>query len=89
MGGRSSVALKRIIFTMNQSPAVVVSVNISPGGIPKRPIKVGEVTIDGLVGDGHDHEKHRTPIQTICLLGLEDLEALREDRFDRNPVANG
>ncbi len=89
MGGRSSVALKRIIFTMNQSPAVVVSVNISRGGIPKRPIEVGEVTIDGLVGDDHDHEKHRTPIQAICLIDLEDLDALREDGFDLHPGATG
>lgn len=89
MGERSSVVAQRIMFAMNQSQPTVVSVNISSGGIPKRPIEVGEVTIDGLVGDAHDHDKHTTPLQAICLIDLEDLDDLRAEGFDVYPGATG
>jgi MOSC domain-containing protein YiiM len=59
--------------------ARVVSINVSPGGIPKRPVPEVEVAIAGLVGDGHDHEKHRTPVQAVSLLDLELLRAAAED----------
>ncbi len=55
--------------------ARLVSINISDGGIPKRPIPCVELTVQGLTGDGHNHEKHNSPIQAVC---LQDLEKLRE-----------
>ncbi len=67
----------------------VVSVNISPGGIPKTPVEVGEVEAIGLCGDGHDHEKHSTPLQAICLIDLEDLEDLKREGYDVYPGATG
>jgi hypothetical protein len=45
---------------MSDTRPTIVSVNISPGGIPKHPIDAGPVTTDGIAGDGHDHEKHNT-----------------------------
>ncbi|MHC4247241.1 MAG: MOSC domain-containing protein, partial [Planctomycetota bacterium] len=30
-------------------------------------------------GDGHDHEKHRTPIQAISLIDLELVDAIAEE----------
>ena len=57
----------------------IESINISPGGIPKLAVDSVEVVEAGLVGDGHDHEKHRTPLQAISLLDAELLEALRDD----------
>ena len=57
----------------------IESINISPGGIPKRPVETIEIVETGLVGDGHDHEKHRTPLQAISLLDVELLEALRDE----------
>lgn len=59
--------------------SVVVSINLSPGGIPKRPAPRAEVAVGGLVGDGHDHEKHRVPEQAISLLDLELLEVAAAD----------
>ena len=59
--------------------ARVVSINLSQGGIPKWPVPEVEVAIAGLVGDGHDHEKHRTPVQAVSLLDLELLHAATED----------
>lgn len=74
---------------MSGSSPRIVSVNISPGGIPKHPIQVGEVGEAGLAGDGHDHEKHNTPLQAVCLIDLESLDELRAEGFDVYPGATG
>lgn len=74
---------------MDDSRPVVEAVNISSGGIPKLPIETGEVTIDGLVGDAHDHEKHNTPLQAICLIDREDLDDLRREGYEVGPGALG
>lgn len=59
----------------------IVSINISPGGIPKLPISFSEVTFIGLLGDWHNHEKHRTPLQAICLQDIEKLQELSMEGF--------
>lgn len=69
--------------------ATIVSVNVSCGGIPKRPVAIGTVTREGLDGDAHDHEKHCTPLQALSLLDLEDLEDLRDEGFDVGPGSTG
>jgi MOSC domain-containing protein YiiM len=74
---------------MSAKRPTVVSVNISPGGIPKEPIQVGPVSADGIAGDGHNHEKHITPIQAICLIDAEDLDDLRAEGYDVGPGALG
>ena len=71
------------------SDARIVSVNISTGGIPKRPIEVGRVTMAGIDGDAHDHEKHNTPIQAVCLIDIEDLDDLRSEGFEVDPGVMG
>ncbi len=74
---------------MSDARPTVVSVNISPGGIPKLPIEVGRVTTAGIDRDAHDHEKHNTPLQAISILDLEDLHDLRDEGFDVGPGALG
>ncbi len=74
---------------MSEASPIVVSVNISDGGIPKRPLPVGRVTTDGLEGDAHDHEKHNTPLQAICLMRVEVLDDLRAEGFDVAPGTMG
>jgi MOSC domain-containing protein YiiM len=69
--------------------ATVLAINTSPGGIPKRPVDVGIVTINGLQGDGHNHEKHNTPMQALCIIDEEDLNDLRAEGFDVFPGATG
>jgi MOSC domain-containing protein YiiM len=69
--------------------ATVLSVNVSPGGIPKRPTAGLPVTVDGFEGDGHDHEKHITPMQAVCIIDVEDLDDLREEGFEVGPGATG
>jgi len=74
---------------MSERIAEVVALNISVGGIPKQPIEVAEIAHAGIVGDGHDHEKHNTPLQAISLLDLEDLDDLKREGFDVGPGATG
>jgi len=64
----------------------VLSINISPGGIPKLPVDLVEVTSFGLMGDSHNHEKHRTPLQAVCLQDIETLERLVQEGF---PLSSG
>jgi MOSC domain-containing protein YiiM len=68
----------------------LVSVNISSGGIPKMPQERADVTPEGLSGDGHDHEKHNTPLQAISLIDLEDLHDMHaEESWELPPGAVG
>ncbi|MEE2971690.1 MAG: MOSC domain-containing protein [Planctomycetota bacterium] len=70
--------------------ARIQSINVSPGGIPKVPLRRGEVVEAGVVGDGHDHEKHRTPLQAISLLDEELLDAVAEESgLDLRPGSLG
>jgi MOSC domain-containing protein YiiM len=69
--------------------AHILSINISSGGIPKIPCPSIPVYTDGLEGDGHNHEKHRTPMQAVCLQDLEKLEELKRDGYSLAPGATG
>lgn len=57
----------------------IESINISPGGIPKLAVESIRIVEAGLVGDGHDHEKHRTPLQAVSLLDAELTDALQQE----------
>lgn len=73
------------------STGVVVAVNISKGGVPKRPIASGRIHRRGIEGDGHDQPEpiHGTPEQAICLLAVEAIERIRDDGHDAFPGAYG
>lgn len=74
---------------MSSAVPTVIQVNISPGGIPKRPIPVGTITFAGVEGDGHNHEKHNSPLQALSMLDVEHLDDLRAEGFDVYPGATG
>ena len=63
----------------SESFATVVAICTSPGGIPKLPMDEVLVTVSGLSGDGHNHSKHRTPMQAVCLQDVEHLEAVTRE----------
>jgi MOSC domain-containing protein YiiM len=68
----------------------VVQINISPGGVPKRPVAHAEIVTDGLVGDGHrDREHHGGPDRAVCLYAIELIEALRAEGHAVSPGALG
>ncbi|PYM54959.1 MAG: MOSC domain-containing protein, partial [Candidatus Rokuibacteriota bacterium] len=50
----------------------IAQVNVSPGGVPKRPVPEARVTPLGIEGDGHrDRERHGGPERALCLFALE------------------
>ena len=66
---------------MQNIQPTVISINISKGGIPKLPVESLYLNTDGFVGDGHNHEKHRTPIQAVCLQDIEKLYELSKEGY--------
>ena len=75
-------------MTASENP-YVVAVCVSPGGIPKLPLAEGNVTVDGLTGDGRNHAKHIRPDRAISLFDLEVLQQLVSEGFPLVPGAAG
>lgn len=68
-------------------PGFVYSVNISPGGVPKRPVEQALLQRLGLEGDDHaDRRHHGGPERAVCLYSLELIKALQGEG---HPVAPG
>ena len=67
----------------------IISVNTSPGGIPKLPRGRLQVSTAGLDGDGHDHASHRSPLQAVCMIDVEILRSMKDEGFDLEPGALG
>ena len=58
----------------------VHQLNVSGGGVPKRPVESAEVGFRGLAGDHQDDRvNHGRPFQAVCLYGLEVIEALQAE----------
>ena len=56
---------------------IIVQVNISPGGLPKRAIAEGWITPLGIDGDQHAHPNiHAGPLKAILLIAAETVDAL-------------
>ena len=84
---RKQVSQKKKSDPMSESR--LVSINISSGGIPKAPIALVFVSFAGLTGDAHNHEKHRTPLQAVCLQDIEKLRDLTAEGFSLLPGTMG
>jgi MOSC domain-containing protein YiiM len=60
----------------------IVQVNISPGGLPKRPIAEAVVTPEGIRGDGWAHpDIHGGPDQALLLVTSEGIDELIGEGF--------
>jgi MOSC domain-containing protein YiiM len=56
---------------------VVIQINVSPGGLPKRPVPEGIVSTLGLEGDAHAHPSiHGGPRKAILLIAAEVVDEL-------------
>jgi MOSC domain-containing protein YiiM len=75
---------------VNQPSGRVVQVNVSGGGVPKRPVERAWVGMLGLEGDAH-HENtvHGGPHRAVCLFGLEVIERLRSEGHPIEPGGAG
>ena len=57
---------------------VIERLNVSAGGLPKRPIERAWAGVLGLEGDHHNHPQiHGGPRKALLLIAAEDLEELR------------
>jgi MOSC domain-containing protein YiiM/uncharacterized damage-inducible protein DinB len=58
----------------------VAQLNVSDGGVPKKPIEVAEVGDRGLVGDRQAARQHHgRPLQALCLWSADVIDALRAE----------
>lgn len=58
----------------------VLSINISAGGVPKRPVTEAVIGNLGIVGDGHDDVvNHGGPDRALCIYCVERISALRAE----------
>jgi MOSC domain-containing protein YiiM len=57
---------------------VIIQINISLGGIPKRSIAAGVITPLGLAGDAHAHPQiHGGPLRAVLLIASETIDELK------------
>ncbi len=58
----------------------VAQLNVSDGGVPKRPVESVEIGDRGLAGDRQASRKHHgRPLQALCLWSSELIDALRAE----------
>lgn len=69
--------------------AEVVAVCISDGGVPKQSVEGADLTVDGLLGDGQEHEKHRRPHRAVSIMDVELIEDLKEEGYPVEPGTIG
>jgi MOSC domain-containing protein YiiM len=68
----------------------IVQINISPGGVPKRPIAEAEVTPEGIRGDSWAHPQiHGGPNQALLLITSEGIGQLIAQGYPLFPGALG
>ena len=68
----------------------IVQINVSPGGVPKRPVPRARVTPAGIEGDAHrDNARHGGPDRALCLFSLEQIETLQAEGHPIEPGALG
>ena len=67
--------------------ARITQINVSGGGVPKRPIPAARVTTLGLEGDAQRNLKHHGgPDRALCLFSQERIRALQAEG---HPIAPG
>lgn len=72
---------------MASEAGVVVSVNVSTGGVPKLPVRSARVSEAGFAGDGQRQlEFHGGPDRALCLYSMDRIEALQREG---HPIAPG
>lgn len=65
-------------------------INISWGGVPKRPIPEAKVGPTGIEGDRQaDRRYHGGPLRALCLFALEKIEELRAEGHPIEPGSAG
>ena len=75
------------------TPAItgrLAQINVSAGGVPKRPVQRARVGPLGIEGDGHRNRRfHGGPTRALCLAALEVIERLRAEGHPIQPGSTG
>ena len=75
---------------MTQPTGRVIAVNVSGGGVPKRPVERAWVGVLGLEGDAHrENTVHGGPHRAVCLFGIEVIERLQSEGHPIEPGGAG
>ena len=68
----------------------VHQINVSDGGVPKRPVLEAKVSETGVEGDRQRNLKvHGGPDRAVCLFSLELLERLQDEGHPIDPGSSG
>jgi MOSC domain-containing protein YiiM len=68
----------------------VHQINVSDGGVPKKPVLEARITKAGLEGDRQRNRKvHGGPDRAICLFSLEIIERLQDEGHSIEPGSAG
>lgn len=69
----------------------IFQVSTSRGGVPKRAVQAGEVTVRGIVGDGHNEPEpiHGGIERALCIYSREVIDALIREGHPIFPGATG
>jgi MOSC domain-containing protein YiiM/GNAT superfamily N-acetyltransferase len=71
-------------------PARVLQVNVSRGGVPKRPVAEAWVGRYGVDGDGHnDRTLHGGPHRAVCVFAMEAIERIQAEGHPVEPGSVG
>ncbi len=70
------------------SNARIIQINVNPaGGVPKQPVPIAEITINGVRGDyQRDRDHHGGPLRAVSLYSAEKIAALQAEG---HPIAAG
>lgn len=70
--------------------ARIHQINVSDGGVPKRPVPEAKVGPTGIRGDRQANRKyHGGPERALCLFALETIEELRAEGHPIDPGSTG
>ncbi|MEO8217820.1 MAG: MOSC domain-containing protein [Acidobacteriota bacterium] len=73
-----------------EAVGTVHSINVSDGGVPKRPVDSAALTVNGLVGDTQaELEVHGGPERALSLFSLEVISMLQEEGHPIEPGSTG
>ena len=68
---------------------VVTHINVSPGGVPKRPVPSARVGVAGVEGDGHDDSRHGGPEAAVSLFSAEAIARVAAEGHPIGPGTTG
>ena len=72
------------------APGHIVHISLSPGGVPKLPVRSARVTKQGLDGDLHrDMAHHGGPERALCVFAMEQIRLLQAEGHNVSPGAIG